>query len=191
MCEGVDGREWGWGACTGKGDRREAAARLTSVGAPFGLLAHSTSCLQAPCCVYARVRLWATQRSCLFKSAGSCSCLSGCVPCTGSRDTGVGYLIRVVPLLLLLSLLRAAEIGDALSAFEQQRRQNSTLLQQLSERDASLNTLKSEKLALQQQLESVNETVSSRPLVSTQPSCIVAPAGRVQSHAMRTAATVL
>jgi hypothetical protein len=94
-------------------------------------------------------------------------------------------------LLLLLSLLRAAEIGDALSAFEQQRRQNSTLLQQLSERDASLNALKSEKLALQQQLESVNETVSSRPLVSTQPSCIVAPAGRVQSQAMRTAATVL
>jgi hypothetical protein len=53
----------------------------------------------------------------------------------------------------------AAEIGDALSAFEQQRQQNSTILQQLTERDAALATLRAEKLALLQQLESASETV--------------------------------
>jgi hypothetical protein len=53
-----------------------------------------------------------------------------------------------------------AEIGDALNAFEQQRQQNSTLLGQLTERDAALNALKAEKLSVQQQLESANETVS-------------------------------
>lgn len=52
-----------------------------------------------------------------------------------------------------------AEIGDALNAFEQQRQQNSTLLGQLTERDAALNALKAEKLSVQQQLESANETV--------------------------------
>lgn len=54
----------------------------------------------------------------------------------------------------------ANEIGDALNAFEQQRTQNSTLLAQLTERDAALNALKAEKLAVQQQLEAVNETLS-------------------------------
>ena len=58
-----------------------------------------------------------------------------------------------------LSRCCASEIGDALSAFEQQRQQNSTILQQLTERDAALATLRAEKLALQQQLESASETV--------------------------------
>lgn len=52
-----------------------------------------------------------------------------------------------------------AEIGDALSAFEQQRQQNSSLLQQLTERDAALNALRGEKLVVQQQLEQLTEQV--------------------------------
>jgi hypothetical protein len=55
---------------------------------------------------------------------------------------------------------RLAEIGDALSAFEQQRQQNSTLLGQLTERDAALNALQAQRLGVQQQLESANEAVS-------------------------------
>lgn len=51
------------------------------------------------------------------------------------------------------------EIGDALSAFEQQRQQNASLLQQLTERDATLSSLKAEKLAAQQQLEVLTEQV--------------------------------
>ena len=61
--------------------------------------------------------------------------------------------------MLLRSMLCPAEIGDALSAFEQQRQQNSGLLQQLVERDASLAASKAEVLRVQQQLETTTEQV--------------------------------
>lgn len=76
-----------------------------------------------------------------------------------------------------------AEIGDALTAFEQQRQQNSTILQQLTDRDAALNALRAENLTLQQQLEGANDTVRVRPGFSCTGGAVVFQARQGESHA--------